>query len=61
MNESRPMRTLGRARPIGERAAQAQSLARLMSRATGRGLPKGVFKFKTHEEAEVWKKTQLKG
>lgn len=55
------MRILGRARLIGERAAQSQSLVRLMARATGRGLPKGVFKFKTHDEAEAWKKTHLKG
>ena len=41
-------------------AMALQKIASEALRATGRGLcPKGVFKFKTHEEADAWMQEML--
>lgn len=51
-------KTVGRQREIADSFEYAMGLQKIASqllRATGRGLcPKGVFKFKTHEEADAW-------
>ena len=51
-------KTVGRRRVIRNPFRYAMGLqetATQLARLTGRGLcPKGVFKFKTHEEADAW-------
>jgi hypothetical protein len=51
-------KTVGRRTEISDPLAYALALQEIASgliKATGRGLcPKGVFKFKTHEEADAW-------
>lgn len=52
-------KTVGRRTELSDPFAYAMGLQRTASRlrqlTVGRGLcPKGVFKFKTHEEADAW-------
>ena len=51
-------KTVGRHTEIADPFEYAMGLQKIASellRTTGRGLcPKGVFKFKTHEEADAW-------
>lgn len=48
-------RVLGRVRSQEDRIRQVQSMTTLLMRSTGRAFPRGVVKFRSHEEAEVWK------
>ncbi len=57
-------KTVGRRTELSDPFAYAMGLQRTASTlrrlAVGRGLcPKGVFKFKTHEEADAWMWTML--
>ena len=54
------MRTVGRRQtdPLHQ-FAFVQSVAGALSRDVC-GLPKGVFKFHSHEEADAWKMTQIR-
>ena len=55
MNE-RPTKTVGRRRPYSGGLAGLQGFFELCNRVRGDRpfLPKGVFRFKTHEEADEW-------
>ena len=52
----RPTKTVGRRRPYSGGLAGLQGFFELCSRVRGDRpfLPKGVFRFKTHEEADEW-------
>lgn len=57
-------KTVGRRTGIADPVAYAMDLQRtansLRRQTVGRGLcPKGVFKFKTHEEADAWMREML--
>jgi len=51
-------KTVGRRTEVSDPFAHAMALQKIASeilRSTGRGIcPKGVYKFKTHEEADAW-------
>jgi hypothetical protein len=51
-------KTVGRRREQSDSFAHAMALQKIASeilKTTGRGLcPRGVYKFKTHEEADAW-------
>lgn len=48
-------RVLGRPRSLDERLRQVQRMTALLMRSSGRTFPRGVVKFRSHEEAELWK------
>lgn len=51
-------RVLGRVRSLDDRIRQVQGMTALLMRSTGRAFPRGVVKFRSHEEAELWKTTR---
>lgn len=53
-------RVLGRVRSLDERIRQVQNMTGLLMRSTGRAFPRGVVKFRSHEEAELWKTNRTK-
>jgi hypothetical protein len=59
--EERPLKTVGRVRPLSPAAALRWNSDMLkLSPLCGRWCPPGVYKFRTWEEEAEWTKAQLK-
>jgi hypothetical protein len=53
-------KTVGRRAEGGDSVAEAAALQRTLSALRGRELvPRGVYRFKTHEEADEWMTSEI--
>lgn len=62
--EETPGKTVGRRRPPKDPIAAStlsREDARRWSQAFGNGIPRGVYRFKSHEEADAWMMKMLAG